>query len=222
MSIHDLNKSYEEKGAVMLRGYDGHDNYYLLGTFPEFGARLAMRARNIAAGDKGTKIGFKLRLMPLEGAEHGDWQQACPSLEWAATNDERRSACFGIGLAAWTRAEVALAIKDVDYPQVLDNWLTALGLTWDLKQRELLPAYLAEAEDALFQDDFGEGVAPIDVEGRVAHAARTIQPEDQIWYSEEYQQIAAGDAGGLFDGSDDEEDEGNTADADGDDADPFA
>lgn len=183
MSVHDINQKFaDEKGAKMLRGYDGYDNYFLLGTFPEFGAMLAMRARNGSAGKKGTKVGFKLRLMPMLGAEHGNWQAACPGLVWSATNDERRSACFGIGLAAWTREEVNLAVKDVDYPQLVDNWLTAMGLTWDDKQRELLPAYLEEAENALFTDDFGEGVATLDIEGRTAHEARMILPEDQIYY----------------------------------------
>ena len=93
-------------------------------------------------------------------------------------------------------------------------------MTWDEKQRGLLPAYLAEAEDALFADDFGEGVAPIDVEGRVAHAARSIQPEGQIWVSEEYQTDAAGSSGGLFDDDDDEDE--TAEDADGDDSDPFS
>ena len=181
MSIHDLNLEYAGKGAKMLRGYDGYDNYYMLGTLPEFGAILAMRARNSSAGKHGTKIGFKLRLMPIPGAEFGNWKQAIPSIAWMATNTERWSACFGIGLAAWTREEVVLALKDVDYPAVLDNWLTTLGLTWDPKQRELLPAYLADAENALFADDYGDGVAPIDIEGRTAHAARMIVPEDEIW-----------------------------------------
>ncbi len=225
MSIHELNQKYaDEKGSVMLRGRDGYDNYFLLGTFPEFGARMAMRARNLAAGDKGTKIGFKLRISPIEGAEYGNWAGACPDLKWAAKDETRCSACFGIGLAAWTRAEVAQAIIDVDYPQVLDNWLTALGLTWDAKQRELLPAYLAEAEDALFSDDFGEGVAPIDVEGRISHAARSIQPEDQIWYSSEYADNAEGEGGGLFDEGGDEEEGADEAanDEGGEDGDPFA
>lgn len=187
MSIHDINQKYaDSKGATMLRGFDGYDNYFLLGTFPEFGARLAMRARN-STSKKGTKISFKLRLMPVEGAEYGNWDKACPSIQWAGytlDSNERRSACFGIGLAAWTRAEIKQAIEDVDYPQVLDNWLTALGLTWDAKQRELLPAYLAEAADALFADDHGEGVV-VDVDDRVAHAARHIVPEEQIYYSED-------------------------------------
>lgn len=222
MSIHDLNETYAAKGISMLRGRDGYDNYYLLGTFPAFGARLAMRARNSAAGKQGTKVGFKLRITPIEGAELGNWDQSCPSIDWEKSDETRRSACFGIGLAAWTRAEVRQALIDVDYPQVLDNWLAALGLTWDPKQRELLPTYLAEAEDALFSDDFGEGVAPLEVEGRVAHAARTIQPEDQIWCGEEYQAVES-DAGGLFDADEDEEvDEDAEAQATGGDDDPFA
>ena len=220
MSIHDLNKSYEAKGITMMRGRDGYDNYYMLGTFPEFGAVMAMRARVIGAGKKGTKTTFKLRISPIEGAELGNWSNACPTLTWERSDHTRRSACFGIGLAAWTRAELKQAIIDVDYPQVLDNWLTALGLTWDPKQRELLPAYLAAAEDALFADDFGEGEA-VEVEGRVKHAARTIQPEDQIWYSAEYQlDYAGGDetlaaaTPPLFLEDDTDEDE--------DDGDPFA
>lgn len=219
MSIHDLNKSYADKGITMMRGRDGYDNYYLLGTFPEFGARLAMRARNSSAGKKGTKVGFKLRISPIEGAELGNWQQCCPSITWERSDDTRRSACFGIGIAAWTRPEVKQALIDVDYAQVLDNWITALGLTWDPKQRELLPAYLAEAEDALFADDFGEGVAPIEVEGRIAHAARTIQPEDQIWYGEEYQTAAfAGGNDDLFSEDEDGDDEPDEEDQ----GDPFA
>lgn len=210
MSIHDLNQKYADNGLTLLRGKDGHDNYYLLGTFPEFGAQMAMRARNSSAGNKGTKIGFKLRIAPLPGAELGNWGAACPSIAWERYDHTRKSACFGIGVAAWTRQEVAQAILDVDYPQVLDNWLTALGLTWDPKQRELLPAYLAEAEDALFSDDFGEGVAPIEIEGRIAHAARKIIPEDQIWVGAEYQAV---------EGPSDDYDEGDDGD-DGDD--PYA
>lgn len=221
MTIHDLNQQYADKGLKLMRGRDGYDNYYMLGTFPEFGAVLAMRARNNAAGAKGTKVGFKLRITPIEGAEYGNWGQSCPSIKWENSDDTRRSARFGIGIAAWTRPEVKRALIDVDYPQVLDNWITALGLTWDPKQRELLPAYLAEAEDALFQDDFGEGVAPVEIEGRVAHAARSIKPEDQIWHGAEYEAITS-DAGGgddegsnlfLEDGSDDDDDGGG---------DPFA
>lgn len=221
MSIHDLNKTYADKGITLMRGRDGYDNYYMLGTFPEFGAVLAMRARNSSAGKKGTKVGFKLRITPIEGAEMGNWENSCPSIEWANSDHTRRSACFGIGIAAWTKAEVNQALIDVDYAQVLDNWITALGLTWDTKQRELLPAYLAEAENALFEDDFGEGVAPVEVEGRVAHAARKIVPEEEIWYGEEYQ--AVGDAGGndnaLLSGDDgDDEDTGD----DEEEGDPFS
>lgn len=214
MSIHDLNESYASgKGATMLRGFDGYDNYFLLGTFPEFGARLAMRARN-STGKKGTKIGFKLRLMPIEGAEMGNWDKATPTIKWAdytLGSDERRSACFGIGLAAWTLQELKQAIEDVDYPQVLDNWLTALGLTWDTKQRELLPAYLSDAADALFSDEVGEGTV-VDVDGRVAHAARHILPEEQIYYSEE-------DAPALFlEGGDDDAEGGENEVEDPDEA----
>lgn len=211
MSIHDLNHSYAEKGIKLMRGRDGYDNYYMLGTFPEFGACLAMRARNSSAGDKGTKVGFKLRITPIEGAEYGSWAQSCPSIAWERSDETRRSACFGIGLAAWTRDEVKQAIIDVDYPQVLDNWITALGLTWDPKQRELLPAYLAEAEDALFADDFGEGFTPLDVVGRVAHAARSIKPEDQVWFDEEASNVLDGD-----DANEDDDGEGEDYD------DPYA
>lgn len=214
MSIHDLNQKYaDEKGATMLRGYDGYDNYFLLGTFPAFGARLALRARNEIT-PRGTKVGFKLRLMPVPGAEGGNWSKAIPEIKWRAENDERCSACFGVGLAAWTRAEVKQCIIDVDYPQVLDNWLTGLGLTWDEKQRAMLPAYLAEAEDALFFDQAGEG-KPIEVEGRVAHQARHIVPEDDIYFSDD-EATADGDdeTGSIFDDpdEDDEGEEGETND----------